>query len=169
MSLEESMLELAKSNTELAAAQTRLAEAQEKVADKYDEMIAFVQANGGEKLSASGKNADDDEKSGAGKTGKATKAATKKTAAKTTSAASEDDNNDDGMGGESAAEEALDFDTVKAKLLEVRDVFGDKSHALAIIKKHGGYAALTEIQEKDFRKIYDAAVAKLATKSDDEL
>ena len=161
MSLEESMLALAKSNTELAAAQSRLAEAQEKVADKYDEMIAFVQANGG--------HTDAKDEKPAAKTGKATKTAAKKTAGKTTAAASEDDDNDGGMGGESAAEEALDFDTVKAKLLEVRDVFGDKSHALAIIKKHGGYAALTEIQEKDFRKIYDAAVAKLATKSDDDL
>ena len=160
MSLEESMLALAKSNTELAAAQSRLAEAQEKVADKYDEMIAFVQANGG--------NAEAKDEKQAAKTGKATKA-TKATTKKAAAPAEDEGDNGEDLGGESAAEEALDFDTVKAKLLEVRDVFGDKSHALAIIKKHGGYAALTEIQEKDFRKIYDAAVAKLATKSDDDL
>ena len=75
-----------------------------------------------------------------------------------------DADDDDGFGDEDSgkAEEALDFATVKAKLLEVRDVTGDKSHALKIIEKNGGYKALTEIQEKDFRKIYDAACKVIA-------
>ena len=149
MSLEESM-------SKLAAAMDRYSDTIEKYGDRL--LTSLGEADAKAETKAEAPKAEDKPK---GKPGRPKK--------ETPKAEGNDGMGDDEDEETGAAEEALDFDTVKAKLLEVRDVFGDKSHALAIIKKHGGYAALTEIQEKDFRKIYDAAVAKLATKSDDDL
>ncbi len=145
MSLEKSMELLAESNTKLAEAQSKLAEAQQAVAAKYDEMIAFVAGQGGAKEAPEKEAPEKEEK----------KAPAKK-AAKRGRPKKEEKEEDDGF-GEGDEQEEITFDQVKAQLLAVRDAHGgDKAPAVALLKDHG-YRAIPEIQEKDYRSIYDAA------------
>lgn len=165
MSLEESMAALAEANKALAASNLKLVESQERVAELYEGMTEAYNncvANGGEgqvvKLPAAASAAKADAATSTGK-----KPGRPKKDAKKDDAPPADDGmgEDDGFGDDGDdATPALDFDTVKAELLKVRDKFGDKSHALAIIKEFG-YSALPDIQEKDFAAIYKKAQAKL--------
>lgn len=142
MSLEKSMELLAESNTKLAEAQSKLAAAQLAIAAKYDEMIASVAGQGGEKEAP-----EKEEK----------KAPAKKAAKRGRPKKEEAKAEDDGFGEGDDAQEEITFDQVKAQLLAVRDAHGgDKAPAVALLKDHG-YRAIPEIQEKDYRSIYDAA------------
>ena len=144
MSLEKSMELLAESNIKLAEAQTKLAEAQQAVAAKDDGLIAPAAAEKGDAATP-----EKDEPEEATKKAPAKKAA-KRGRPKKEEAKSEDD----GFGDE---DEAVTFDQVKAQLLAVRDAHGgDKAPAVALLKDHG-YRAIPEIQEKDYRSIFDAA------------
>lgn len=153
MSLEKSMELLAESNTKLAEAQSALAEAQQAVAGKYDEMIAFFAANKAAKE-------EEPEKKAAKEEEPEKKAAPAKKAAKRGRPKKEEKPaEDDGFGEEEETEEQddLTFDQVKKQLLAVRDAYGgDKAPAVKLIRDHG-YKAIPEIQEKDYRAIYDAA------------
>lgn len=141
MSLEKSMELLAESNI-------KLAEAQQAVAAKYDEMIAFFAANK-DGAAPAAKKADEEEKPA--------KPATKKAAKRGRPKKEEKPADDDGFGEGDDAQEEITFDQVKAQLLAVRDAHGgDKAPAVALLKDHG-YRAIPEIQEKDYRSIYDAA------------
>ena len=60
----------------------------------------------------------------------------------------------DGFGGdEPSAPDNITADSMKAKLLEVRDAHGDKQPALDIIGKYG-YAAIPDIKPADYKKIW---------------
>ena len=161
MSLEQTLEELATSNVTLAdsnlalaAAQEKLATAQTAVADKYSEMIAFV-AKGG--LSA----ATTTETTTAAATPPAKETAAEKKArikAEEVAAAAAAAADNDGFGDEDKTEDAptLTHGDVKAVLLAVKDKFGDKAEAMKLIGKFG-YSGIPEIQEKDFKAIYDGA------------
>lgn len=151
MSYEESLRALAESNAKLAAANLQLAESMSTYAatiEKYSTGIVSA-ATGVTVVNNDPAPADKPAKATRGKAGKVAEPEKKKEP--------EDDGFDDD--GEEA-ETALDYDTVKASLMQVKDKFGDKSHALAIIKEYG-YNALAEIQEKDYADIYADAQKKL--------
>lgn len=82
--------------------------------------------------------------------------------AKATKAAAAPADEDDGFGDDGeAARDPVTADDVKTILLKIRDANkGDKTPAIAIIKKFG-YSAIPEIQEKDYADIADAAQAWL--------
>ena len=59
----------------------------------------------------------------------------------------------DGAGGdEPEVPEKLTADQVKAKLLEVRDAYGDKAPALKIINDLG-YNAIPDVKAADYQKV----------------
>lgn len=166
MSLEESMAALAEANKALAESNLKLVESQERVAGLYEAQIEAYNncvANGGVLVQTPAPaKADTTTKADTGKKPGRPAGSGKK---KEDPPADKDDglgdgDGDDGFGDGDETTPALDFDTVKAELLKVRDKFGDKSHALAIIKEFG-YSALPDIQEKDFAAIYKKAQAKL--------
>lgn len=163
MSLEQSMLALAESNLKLAAAQEHYA----GVIEKFGSLVV---ANAGD-----GATAPAAATTGKATTGKAPTAAEKKAAAAAKKAAEEaaaasdgfggDDAGGDGFGGDDAGEpevpEKLTSDQVKAKLLEVRDAYGDKAPALKIINDLG-YSAIPDVKPADFKKVWIACDKAIA-------
>ena len=66
-----------------------------------------------------------------------------------------------GGGDEPEVPEKLTGDQVKAKLLEVRDAYGDKAPALKIINDLG-YAAIPDVKPADYKKVWIAAEKAIA-------
>ncbi len=161
MSLEDSMKALAESNLKLAAAQEHYA----GVIEKFGSLVvatngeaATVAAPAKEPAAAKG-----------GKGAKGGKAAAKTEPAADAAAASDGFGGDDdgfGGGGEASGDEPevpekLTGDQVKAKLLEVRDAYGDKAPALKIINDLG-YAAIPDVKPADYKKVWIAAEKAIA-------
>lgn len=138
MSLEKSMAALAAANLVLAEAMTKYA----ATIDKYGLKIA-------------GANGD----APAAEKPKATGRGRKTEPAATPPADDGLGGDDDGFGnegagdGEPSAPDKLTADQVKAKLLEVRDAFGDKAPALKIINGFG-YNAIPDVKPADFKKVW---------------
>ena len=162
MSLEESMKSLAESNLKLAAAQERYA----GVIEKFGSLVV---ATNGEAATVATPAKTDKPPTAAEK--KAAAAAAKK-AAEAAAAASDgfggDDAGSDGFGGDDAGGEGepevpekLTSDQVKAKLLEVRDAYGDKAPALKIINDLG-YSAIPDVKPADFKKVWIASEKAIA-------
>ncbi len=161
MSLEQSMLKLAESNDALAEAQSRLAEAQNKVADRYEEMITmFKNGSVASDTPAAAPNTDKAPTAAEKKAAKAAKAA--EAAAAAAAAAAEatksDDEDDDGFGGDDAEdaddEDKLTHGEVKQALIDLKNKDKDKARGVNIINKYG-YEAIPDIQEKDYRAIFN--------------
>ncbi len=160
MSLEQSMIALAESNLKLAAAQEHYA----GVIEKFGSLVvatngeaATVAAPAKEPAAAKG-----------GKGAKGGKAAAKAEPAADAAAAGDGfGGDDDGFGGgdaggdEPEVPEKLTGDQVKAKLLEVRDAYGDKAPALKIINDLG-YAAIPDVKPADYKKVWIAAEKAIA-------
>lgn len=159
MSLEESMKALAESNLKLAAAQEHYA----GVIEKFGSLVVASAGDSAPAAAASAKTdaapATTGKGKGKGGKGKAEPAAETKT----------DDagfGDDDGFGGDDAGGEAevpddLTADQVKAKLLEVRDAYGDKAPALKIINDLG-YSAIPDVKKADFKKVWIACDKAIA-------
>jgi hypothetical protein len=157
MSLEASMSALAEANLALAQALTGYA----AVIDKY---ALKIEAVGGNVAAAAAA-----ETPPATPTAPAKKTPAKKTAATKTEpppAADDGGFGDDGFGG--AGEETtvdvpakLTGDQVKAKLLEVRDAYGDKAPALKIINDLG-YNAIPDVKPADFAAVWVACEKAIA-------
>lgn len=163
MSLEQSMLALAESNLKLAAAQERYA----GVIEKFGSLVV-AKAGDGEAAAAASTSAKTDAApatTGKGK-GKGGKGKTEPAAETKTDDAGFGD--DDGFGGDDAGGEGeaevpekLTADQVKAKLLEVRDAYGDKAPALKIINDLG-YSAIPDVKPADFKKVWIACDKAIA-------
>lgn len=156
MSLEESMKDLAESNRELAKAQRYYAGVIEKFGLK-------VESDNTGKTPAPAASTPE-------KAPKTETAAQKKAREKAEKEAKAKKDEDDGFGDEPEQQDEqededeipseLTLDIVKAKLFEVKDAYGDKTPALAIIQKLG-YDAIPNVKAKDFEKVYRAAVKAL--------
>lgn len=164
MSLEASMSALAEANLALAQALTGYA----AVIDKY---ALKIEAVGGNVAAAAAAEVKPDTKPAT----KPQTAAEKKAAAAAKKAAEEaaakaDDGGfgDDGFGG--GAEDTVEVpdkltgDQVKAKLLEVRDAYGDKAPALKIINDLG-YNAIPDVKPADFAAVWVACEKAIAAAS----
>lgn len=154
MSLEESMKALAESNLKLAAAQEHYAGVIEKfgslvVASAGDGAATPTKADAAPATSKGGKG-----KGGKGKTDPAPEA-------KNDDAGFGDDDGFGGEDGEPEVPEKLTADQVKAKLLEVRDAYGDKAPALKIINDLG-YSAIPDVKPADFKKVWTACEKAIA-------
>ena len=160
MSLEDSMKALAESNLKLAAAQEHYA----GVIEKFGSLVV---ATNGEAATVATPAKEPAAKGG--KAGGKGKGSTKADPAPDASAAGDgfggDDAGGDGFGGDDAGEpevpEKLTGDQVKAKLLEVRDAYGDKAPALKIINDLG-YAAIPDVKPADYKKVWIAAEKAIA-------
>lgn len=160
MSLEQSMLALAESNLKLAAAQEHYA----SVIEKFGSLAV---ATNGEAATAA-PPAKEPAAAKGGKGAKGGKAAAKTEPAADAAAAGDGfGGDDDGFGGgeaggdEPEVPEKLTGDQVKAKLLEVRDAYGDKAPALKIINDLG-YAAIPDVKPADYKKVWIAAEKAIA-------
>ena len=163
MSFEESLKNLTESNKRLAESNVKIAEANEQLGvamTEYAGMLrSSIAAATGEALSAVG-GAAASESAPKKQTAAEKKAAAEVAAAKKAAedaAAGGDGFGDDGFGaGEDAVPDKLDGDMVKAKLLEVRDAYGDKVPALRVIKEFG-YNAIPDVKPADYEEVYKAA------------
>ena len=147
MSLEDSMKTLAESNLKLAAAMDNYA----ATIEKFGSMVV---AQPGDAPAAATEKAAPAEKAPATKGKGRGKAATK----------ADDDagfSDDDGFDGEAEVPEKLTGDQVKAKLLEVRDAYGDKAPALKIINDLG-YNAIPDVKAADYQKVWAACEKAIA-------
>ena len=162
MSLEDSMKALAESNLKLAAAQEHYA----GVIEKFGSLVVASAGDAAPAAAAASTKADaapatTGKGKGKGGKGKAEPAAETKT----------DDagfGDDDGFGGDDAGGEGeaegpekLTGDQVKAKLLEVRDAYGDKAPALKIINDLG-YNAIPDVKAADYQKVWAACEKAIA-------
>lgn len=159
MSLEESMKALAESNLKLAAAQEHYA----GVIEKFGSLVVASAGDAAPATAAASTKTDAapataGKGKGKGGKGKAEPAAETKT----------DDagfGDDDGFGGDEGGEaevpDDLTADQVKAKLLEVRDAYGDKAPALKIINDLG-YSAIPDVKKADFKKVWIACDKAIA-------
>jgi hypothetical protein len=142
MSLEDSMAKLADSNLKLAQSLDNYA----ATIDKYGLKIA---ADNGDAAAAPVV----DKPRGRGK----------KADAPAPAPAGDGFSDDDaGFGDDAAAvPEKITADMMKAKLIEVRDAYGDKAPALKIINAYG-YNAIPEVKPADYAKVWadcDKAIA----------
>ena len=154
MSLEDSMKTLAESNLKLAAAMDNYA----ATIEKFGSMVV---AQPGDAPAAATEKAAPAEKAPATKGKGRGKAATK---AEPEAKADDDDagfGEDDGFDGEAEVPEKLTGDQVKAKLLEVRDAYGDKAPALKIINDLG-YNAIPDVKAADYQKVWAACEKAIA-------
>ena len=133
-SIEEAIIEFAKSITTLAESNHRVADTNEAVVEKYERLIAL---QGGEAAPAPTKPA--------GKGGRPAGAKNKP---------KEEPQEDDGLGG--TAPDSVTFDEMKAKLVELREAT-DVAAPRALMKKFGA-GNVAEIKEEDYQAVYDAAV-----------
>ena len=163
MSLEQSMLALAESNLKLAAAQEHYA----GVIEKFGSLVVASAGDAAPAAAAASTKTDAaPATTGKGK-GKGGKAAAKTEPAADAAAAGDGfGGDDDGFGGEAGGDEPevpekLTGDQVKAKLLEVRDAYGDKAPALKIINDLG-YAAIPDVKPADYKKVWIAAEKAIA-------
>ena len=149
MSLEDSMKELADSNRELAAAMKGYTKA-------ITENARLVVTGAAEPAEAA-------------TPAKAPPA--KSTPAKGKGKGKTETPPDDGLGGDddgfadggsnADVPKKITADMVKAKLLEVRDAYGDKAPALKIIQDLG-YAAIPDVKPADFEKVWIACDEAIA-------
>lgn len=155
MSLEDSMKTLAESNLKLAAAMDSYA----ATIEKFGSMVV---AQPGDAPAAATEKAAPAEKAPAKKAA-AKKAAAKKAEPETQAddAGLGDDDGFGGEGGEAEVPEKLTGDQVKAKLLEVRDAYGDKAPALKIINDLG-YNAIPDVKAADYQKVWAACEKAIA-------
>ena len=151
MSLEDSMQTLAESNLKLAAAMDNYAAAIEKFG-------SMAVAQPGDAPAAATEKAAPAEKAPATKGKGRGKAAAK---AEPETKADDDDDGFGGEGGEAEVPEKLTGDQVKAKLLEVRDAYGDKAPALKIINDLG-YNAIPDVKAADYQKVWAACEKAIA-------
>lgn len=165
MSLEESMKALAESNLKLAAAQEHYA----GVIEKFGSLVVASPGAGTAATPASAAETTGKPLTAAQKK-KAEKEAAEKAAAEKAAAGGDGFGGDgDGFGdegGEAGGDEPevpekLTGDQVKAKLLEVRDAYGDKAPALKIINDLG-YAAIPDVKPADYKKVWIAAEKAIA-------
>lgn len=165
MSLEESMKALAESNLKLAAAQEHYA----GVIEKFGTLVVASPGAGTAATPASAAETTGKPLTAAQKK-KAEKEAAEKAAAEKAAAGGDGFGGDgDGFGdegGEAGGDEPevpekLTGDQVKAKLLEVRDAYGDKAPALKIINDLG-YAAIPDVKPADYKKVWIAAEKAIA-------
>ena len=147
MSIEKSLESLAESNNALAKAMTYYAGVIEKNA-----MNVYSIAQGATPPAADPAPAAPE---------KPTKPAKAKKYADPPPPASDDDGfGDDGLDDTPAN---LTADQIKAKLIEVKDAYGDKAPALEIIGRFG-YNAIPEVQPKDYAAVWKACNAKIAAR-----
>jgi len=156
MSLEDSMKELAASNLKLATSFDRYAD----VVEKYG--LQIREANGDAAPATPAKETKPAAAAASGGKGGKAKPAAAKPAAETKD---DDDAGDDGFGDDNGGDDdgmptELTAEIIKAKLFEVKDSYGDKEPALAIIRKLG-YNAIPDVKAKDFEKVYKACVKAL--------
>lgn len=153
MSLEESMKTLAESNNKLAESHNKLAAAMTHYAEVIQEHSRLVAVSGGEEPAKA-----------------PAAAASKPTAAKGKGKGKAADpepknNDDDGFGDEGGDEseipDKITADQIKAKLIAVKDAYGDKAPALAIIQKLG-YEAIPDVKPADYKKVWIACDKALA-------
>lgn len=165
MSLEQSMIALAESNLKLAAAQEHYA----GVIEKFGSLVVASPGAGTAATPASAAETTGKPLTAAQKK-KAEKEAAEKAAAEKAAAGGDGFGGDgDGFGdegGEAGGDEPevpekLTGDQVKAKLLEVRDAYGDKAPALKIINDLG-YAAIPDVKPADYKKVWVAAEKAIA-------
>lgn len=149
MSLEDSMQTLAESNLKLAAAMDNYA----ATIEKFGSMVV---AQPGDAPAAATEKAPATKGKGRGKA--ATKAEPE---TKGDDAGFGDDDGFGGEGGEAEVPEKLTGDQVKAKLLEVRDAYGDKAPALKIINDFG-YSAIPDVKPADYQKVWAACEKAIA-------
>ena len=160
MSLEDSMKALAESNLKLAAAQERYAGVIEKFGSLVVASPGAAAADTSAKTEAAGKPLTAAQKKKADKA--ATEAATEAAAGGDGGFGDDDGFGNEGAGGdEPEVPEKLTGDQVKAKLLEVRDAYGDKAPALKIINDLG-YAAIPDVKPADYKKVWIAAEKAIA-------
>ena len=149
MSLEDSMKTLAESNLKLAAAMDNYA----ATIEKFGSMVV-AQPGVAAEPSPEPEPAE-----------KPAPAAKKAAAKKAEPEAKADDDagfgEDDGFDGEAEVPEKLTGDQVKAKLLEVRDAYGDKAPALKIINDLG-YNAIPDVKAADYQKVWAACEKAIA-------
>lgn len=147
MSFEKSVEALAESNL-------RLADAMNKYADVIDKYALKIEAVGGDVAKAAAAETSSGKKGGDDKPTPAKGGRGKKAAAEPPADAGGDD---DGFGGaddfDSGVPDKLTGDQVKAKLLEVRDAYGDKAPALKIINALG-YNAIPDVKPADYAKVW---------------
>lgn len=165
MSLEESMKALAESNLKLAAAQERYA----GVIEKFGSLVVANPGAGTASAAAPAAETTGKPLTAAQKK-KAEKEAAEKAAAEKAAAGGDGfggdgdgfgDEGGDAGGDEPEVPEKLTGDQVKAKLLEVRDAYGDKAPALKIINDLG-YAAIPDVKPADYKKVWIAAEKAIA-------
>lgn len=155
MSLEDSMKTLAESNL-------KLAEAMDNYAGIIEKFGSMVVAQPGDAPAAATEKAAPAEKAPATKGKGRGKAATKaEPETKADDAGFGDDDGFGGEGGEAEVPEKLTGDQVKAKLLEVRDAYGDKAPALKIINDLG-YNAIPDVKAADYQKVWAACEKAIA-------
>ena len=156
MSLEESMKALAESNLKLAAAQEHYA----GVIEKFGSLVVASAGDGAAAATPAKTDA-----APAAKGGKGSKGGKGKTdpapETKNDDAGFGDDDGFGGEDGEPEVPEKLTADQVKAKLLEVRDAYGDKAPALKIINDLG-YSAIPDVKPADFKKVWTACEKAIA-------
>lgn len=164
MSFEDSIKALTASNEALAKANMKIAEANETLAAAQTEYADMLRTSiglaSGTAIEGVGKGAGD----GGTKplTAAQKKAAEKKAAEEAAAKKPEVDDFGDPIVDEfgdtdaDAVPDKLDGDMVKAKLLEVRDAYGDKAPALNVIKEFG-YNAIPDVKPADYEKVYKAA------------
>ena len=158
MSLEDSMKALAESNLKLAAAQEHYA----GVIEKFGSLVVASAGDAAPAASTSTK-ADAAPAAGKGKGKGKGKADPAPAETKNDDAGFGDD---DGFGGDEGGDdsevpEKLTADQVKAKLLEVRDAYGDKAPALKIINDLG-YSAIPDVKPADYKKVWVACEKAIA-------
>ena len=158
MSLEESMKALAESNLKLAAAQEHYA----GVIEKFGSLVV-ASAGDAAPATAAASTKTDAAPATAGKgKGKGGKGKTEPAAeTKTDDAGFGDYDGFGDEGGEAEVPDDLTADQVKAKLLEVRDAYGDKAPALKIINDLG-YSAIPDVKPADFKKVWIACDKAIA-------
>lgn len=166
MSLEESMKALAESNLKLAAAQEHYA----GVIEKFGSLVVASPGAGTAAATPAAAAETTGKPLTAAQKKKAEKEAAEKAAADKAAAGGDGFGGDgDGFGdegGEAGGDEPevpekLTGDQVKAKLLEVRDAYGDKAPALKIINDLG-YAAIPDVKPADYKKVWIAAEKAIA-------
>ena len=158
MSLEESMLKLAESNLKLAAAQEHYA----GVIEKFGNLVVASAGAPAADPTATATSGKAEAAKGKAAKGKAAKGkADPEPETKDDASFGDDDGFGGDEGGESEAPEDLTADQVKAKLLEVRDAYGDKAPALKIINDLG-YSAIPDVKKADFKKVWAACEKAIA-------
>lgn len=161
MSLEDSMKALAESNLKLAAAQEHYA----SVIQKFGSLVVASAGDGAAAATPTKTDAATTKPLTAAQKKKAEKEAAERAAAEATGAdagfGDDDGFGNEGGGDEPEVPEKLTSDQVKAKLLEVRDAYGDKAPALKIINDLG-YSAIPDVKPADFKKVWIASEKAIA-------